>query len=132
MPSFCIVLEKNIPNLDIHVNGKLLARKSGFLESVVRKIGVVPLLTFFSVSRSEVNSFLNGHGESVESMGITLPAERWFSAEEGLNTVRGLVSHLEKLEPSESDLTISNLKEFERVLEAANQAAVRWHLAVDY
>ncbi|HXJ07364.1 MAG TPA: hypothetical protein VNH65_19855 [Candidatus Acidoferrum sp.] len=132
MPSFYIVLEKNIPNLDIHVNGKLLAKKSGFLESVARKIGVAPLFSFFSVSRSEVNSFLDAHGESVECMGITVPTERWFSAEEGLNTVRELVSHLEKLEPSESELTISNLKEFERVLEAANQAGVRWHLAIDY
>lgn len=132
MPSFCIVLEKKIPHLDAYVNGELLAKKGGFLESVARKIGVTPLFSFFSVSPSEVNSFLDAHGESIETMGITLPTERWFSAEEGLNTVRKLISHLEKLEPSESELTISNLKEFERVLEAADQGGVRWHLAIDY
>jgi hypothetical protein len=132
MPSFCIVLEKKIPNLNANVNGKLLSKKSGFLESVAREIGVTTLFSFFSVSHSEVNSFLDAHGESVETMGITLPTERWFSAEEGLNTVRKLISHLEKLEPSESELTISNLKEFERVLEAANEGGVRWHLAIDY
>jgi len=71
-------------------------------------------------------------GETIESLGIKVPAEKWFSAKEGLNTVRRLINHLEKLEPSRSNQSLSNLKEFERVLDAANQGGVRWHLAIDY
>jgi hypothetical protein len=73
MPSFCIVLEKKIPHLDAYVNGELLAKKGGFLESVARKIGVTPLFSFFSVSPSEVNSFLDAHGESIETMASHFP-----------------------------------------------------------
>jgi hypothetical protein len=64
-------------------------------------------------------------------LGIKVPPKKWFSAKEGLNTVRKLINHLEKSEQSGSKQA-SNLKEFERLLEAANQSGVRWHLAIDY
>jgi hypothetical protein len=131
MPSYYIVLEKKIPNFDVYVNGSALARDSDSLEKLARKIGVTSLLSFFSASPEEVNSLLE-EGETVESLGIKVPAKKWFSAKDGLNTVRNLINHLEKSQQPESKQAISNLKEFERVLEAANQSGVRWHLAIDY
>ena len=131
MPSYYIVLERNIPNLDVYVNGNALSRDSDSLEKLAKKIAVISLLSFFSVSPEEVNS-LPGGGKTLESYGIKVPAKTWFSAGEGVNTVRKLINHLEKPEQPESKQTISNLKEFERVLEAANQGGVRWHLAIDY
>jgi hypothetical protein len=132
MPSYYIVLEKKIPNLDVYVNGNALSRDSDSLEKLAKKIGVISLLSFFSVSPDEVNSLIGDDGETVKSLGIKVPAKKWFSAKEGLSTVRGLINHLEKSEQSGSKQAISNLKEFERVLEAANQSGVRWHLAIDY
>ena len=130
MSSYYIVLEKKIPNLDIYVNGNALARDSDSLEKLAKEIGVTSFLSFFSASPAEVNSLLDG--ETIESLGIKVPAEKWFSAKEGLHTVRRLINHLEKLEPSRSNRSLSNLKEFERVRDAANQGGVRWHLAIDY
>jgi len=131
MPSFYIVLEKDIPGLDVYVNGSALSRDGDSLEKLAKQIGVTPLLSFFSVSPEEVDSLL-GEGETAESLGIKVPAKKWFSAKEGLNSVRGLVNHFEKLETPRATQTLSNPKEFERVLEAANPAGVRWHLAIDY
>jgi hypothetical protein len=132
MPSYYIVLEKKIPNLDVYVNGNALSRDSDSLEKLAKKIGVPSLLSFFSVSPEEVNSLLGDDGETTKSLGIKAPAKKWFSAKEGLDTVRKLIDHLEKSEQAESKQAISNLKEFERVLESANQIGVRWHLAIDY
>jgi hypothetical protein len=132
MPSYYIVLEKKIPNLDVYVNGNALSEDSDSLEEVAKKIGVPSLLSFFSASPEEVNSPLGDDGETAESLGIKVPTRKWFSAKEGLNTVRKLINHLEESEQSGSKQAISNLKEFERVLEAANQSGVRWHLAIDY
>jgi hypothetical protein len=131
MPSYYIALEKNIPNLDVYVNGNALSRDSDSLEKLAKEIGVTTLLSFFSVSPEEVNPLL-GEGETSESLGSKVPAKKWFSAKEGLNTVRKLINHLDELETPKREQTLSNLKEFERVLEAANQAGVRWHLVIDY
>jgi hypothetical protein len=130
MPSYYIVLENDIPSLDVYVNGNALSRDSDALENLAKKIGVTSLLSFFSASPEEVNSLLE-EGETVESLGIKVPAKKWFSAKEGLNTVKKLIGHLEKLEAPKGKQILGNLKEFERVLEAANQAGVRWHLAID-
>ena len=132
MPSYYIVLEKKIPNLDVYVHGNALSRDSDSLEKLAKKIGVPSLLSFFSVSPEEVYSLLGDDGGTAKNLGIKARAKKWFSAKDGLNTVRSLIKHLEKSEQSGSKQTISNLKEFERVLEEANQSGVRWHLAIDY
>jgi hypothetical protein len=132
MPSYYIVLEKKILNFDVYVNGNALSRESDSLEKLAKKIGVPSLLSFFSVSPEEVNSLLGDSGETAKSLGIKAPTKKWFNAKEGLSTVRSLINHLEKSEQSGSKQAISNLKEFERLLEAANQSGVRWHLAIDY
>lgn len=68
----------------------------------------------------------------MESLGTKAPTEQWFSAEDGLNVVRKLVNHLEALKLAQSTAVLSNLNDFERVLEAARKSSVRWHLAIDY
>lgn len=130
MPSYYIVLEKDIPNFDVYVNGNALARDSDSLEKLAKKIGVTTFLSFFSVSPEEANSLLE-EGQTIESLGIKV-SEKWFSAKDGLNTVRKLINHLDELETPKREQTLSNLKEFERVLDAAHQGGVRWHLAIDY
>jgi hypothetical protein len=132
MPAYYIVLEKEISNFNVYVNGNTLSQESDFLERLAKQIGAAPLLSFFSVSPAQLESLVEGHGETIENLGIKAPAEQWFSAEDGLNTVRKLINDLETLEPARSNRLVSNLKEFERVLEASSQGGVRWHLAIDY
>ena len=132
MPSYYIVLEKEIPNFDVYVNGNALVKESDTLERLAKKIGVRSLMSFFSVSPEELTALVGDHGETIENLGVKAPTEQWFSAEDGLNVVRKLMNNLESLGPARSTAVLSNLKEFERVLEAASQCGARWHLAVDY
>jgi len=132
MPSYYIVLERTIPNFDVYVNGDMLAKESDVLEKLAKKIGVTPLLSFFSVGPGELTSLVGDEGETIEKLGVKAPIEQWFNAEDGLIAVRRLISHLESVELGRSDQVLSNLKEFEKVLETANERGVRWHLAIDY
>jgi|SRR5258708_5165655 hypothetical protein len=132
MPSYYIVLERAIPIFDVYVNGNMLAKESDTLEKLAKKIGVTPLLSFFSIGPEELTSLVGDDGETIEKLGVKAPNEQWFNAEDGLITVRKLISHLEFLELERSNQVLSNLKDFERVLEAASQSGVRWHLAIDY
>jgi hypothetical protein len=61
-----------------------------------------------------------------------LPSERWFSAAEGLIAIHGLraVAKAEKI--SNLNTILADLDEFERVLNAAKEYGVGWHLAVDF
>jgi hypothetical protein len=132
VPSYYIVLEKKLAQLDLHVNCNALSNESNFLEKLAQKIGVTPLLSFISVRPSGLSAFVEGHGESIETLDIKAPAERWFSAEDGLKTVRELIHYLETSQPTPNEALSRDLKDFEGVLEAANQCGVRWHLAIDY
>jgi hypothetical protein len=132
MPSYYIALERTIPNFDVYVNGNMLAKESDALERLAKKTGVRPLLSFFSVSPEEVTSVVGDDGETIERLGGKAPREQWFNAKDGLTTVRKLISNLELLKLDRSDQVLSNLKEFEKVLETASQSSVRWHLAIDY
>jgi hypothetical protein len=89
-------------------------------------------MQFFSASPEEMSQFVASHGQAIEASATVFPPERWFQAEEGLMTVRGLreaartegIDNLEKI--------VADLDEFERVLNGARVHGVGWHLAVDY
>jgi hypothetical protein len=70
------------------------------------------------------------HG--TERTRIKFTQERWFEAEDGLRSVRGLIRAGERTGVTGKDPILDDLKAFERVLEAAKVNGVRWHLAVDY
>lgn len=61
MPSYYIVLEKEIPNLDVYVNGNALSKESDALEGLAKRIGVTPLLSFFSASSEEITALVGNH-----------------------------------------------------------------------
>jgi hypothetical protein len=64
-----------------------------------------------------------------------LPPPQWYSPEDGLATVQGLIATLRD-DPqqlgSEGQQVLSELLEYERVLEKASRARHRWHLAVSW
>ena len=76
--------------------------------------------------------FAAGHGVAVEEHAMLFPPEQWFSAEEGLLTIRRLreTARAEKIDNLAKIL--ADLDEFERILEVAKEQGVGWHLAVDY
>ena len=125
-----IVLEKEIAGCDARVNGKALGRAGKVLEMLAKELGVVPLMQFYSAAPEEVAGFAEEHG--MERTRIKLTQERWFEAEDGLRSVRGLIRAGERKGVVGTDPILDDLKAFEKVLEAAKVNGVRWHLAVDY
>ncbi|MGC1276376.1 MAG: hypothetical protein WBC44_21955 [Planctomycetaceae bacterium] len=130
-----VVFEKDIPDFDAFVNGKALSAAERPLERVANQLGVTPLMSFFSIDPQEAADFLDE--EMLDEQGeesIDVPPEQWFDAGLGLKTVRALRQHLRD-DPQvvrNAEAVLSDLDEFEAVLQRAEAAGVRWHLAVDY
>ena len=125
-----IVAERTVEGLDTFVDGKALAhcRPAGAKDRLGRasmrapgdtgreQAGVRPLMEFFSESPESAVAFLAEEG--VEPSPGGLPPEQWFSAAEGLATVRGLFGYLTTHPDAaaEVDRLIGDLRQFEEVL----------------
>ena len=124
-----IVAERELPGADLQVNGKALGRHT--LDRLARRLGVRPLMEFFSISPEEAASEYEG---DLGELPGNLPAEQWFPSEEGLATVRTMLAYLE-VHPNEvpgaQAALMDDLRQFETVLSLLAAAGVRWHLAVD-
>jgi hypothetical protein len=80
---------------------------------------------------NEINSAFGALETRIEEHGV--PAEEWFEATEGLQTVQRLMGFLRSnqdriAEPTE---VVGDLEEIEAILETAMQAGVRFHLSLD-
>ncbi len=143
--AFFIVTEQPVEGLDTFVDGKALAhcRPAGVkarggrqadrhLEALAREAGVKPFMEFFSESPENIRELLDE--VEVEAPDVEMPPEQWFSAAEGLATVRGLLSHLTAHPEATADAehVLEDLRQFETVLSQLDAAGVRWHLAVDF
>ena len=129
MPSFYIVLQNKIPNLDEYVNGSQLLKRQETLDLLSKKFDVKPLMSFYSTNGDDVRSVLDC--EAPEELGIKIPREEWFTAEEGLPTIRALLNHFEKTNSPSDEKRMAELRKWNQVLSAAREHQVRWHLAVD-
>ncbi len=90
------------------------------------RLGVRPLMEFFSQNPEEARDFFEGEGMD----DVEIPDEQWFPAEEGLRTVQALLREVDSSQELKD--TKEDLLQFERVLGEAQKNKVRWHLAVDY
>ena len=120
-----IVLENKAPGFDPFVNGKVLGQSENRLAEIAGRLGVRPLMEFFSINPDESREFLNSEGLS----DIEVPGEQWFSAEDGLHTVRTILREVKNL--TDLEAVKADLLEFESVLQQAQAKGIRWHLAVD-
>ncbi len=130
MPSFYIVLEKEIPNADLHVNGNLLSKNNDELAALAKRLGVKPLMSFFSVSKDELSGLCEEL--AVDLSKTKASKEQWFAPEEGLQTANALAQNLDASKLARADQIASELREFLGLLELAKTNGVRWHLAIDY
>jgi hypothetical protein len=121
-----IVLERKIPGFDQFVNGKAAAKASAQLDSFAKEKGLPPLTSFFSISPEELAGFAGDHGVSLDQPS----REKWFSADEGLKTVKALIDEAEKHQLDAR--VMGDLRDFQMLLEVAKQNGVGWHLAVDF
>jgi hypothetical protein len=132
--SMYIVVEGEDPGYDIFVNGHALARNEDALEKLALRLGVKPLLEFFSADQNSMALLLE-EGAGDPEWAKTLPPPQWFSPSDGLITIQALLDALRKSPTSLGSETvpiISELEEYEHVLRKTAQRSLRWQLAVSW
>ncbi len=129
-----IVVEGEDPGFDIFVNGRSLARHEDALEKLALQLGVRPLIEFFSADENSMSLLIEEGAGNPEIM-RRLPPPQWYSAADGLVTVRALLGALAE-EPqllgTEGERVLSELREYAVVLEKTQGRELRWHLAVSW
>ena len=129
-----IVVEGEDPGFDIFVNGRALARHEDALERLALRLGVKPLIEFFSADENSM-SLLIEEGAGNPELIRRLPPPQWYAPADGLATVRALVAALGD-DPqqlgTEGPQVLNELQEYARVLEKTMGAGLRWHLAVSW
>jgi hypothetical protein len=132
--SMYIVVEGEDPGFDIFVNGRALARHEDALERLALRLGVKPLIEFFSADENSM-SLLIEEGAGNPDLMRRLPPPQWYAPGDGLGTVRVLAASLQD-DPqqlgTEGTQVLAELQEYERVLEKTMRAGLRWHLAVSW
>jgi hypothetical protein len=132
--SMYIVVEGEDPGFDIFVNGRALARHEDALEKLALRLGVKPLIEFFSADENSM-SLLIEEGAGNPDLIRRLPPPQWYPARDGLTTVRTLFVAL-KDDPqqlgTEGPQVLAELGEYARVLQRSMHAGLRWHLAVSW
>jgi hypothetical protein len=132
--SLYIVVEGEDPGFDIYVNGRALARNEGELEKLAMRVGVKPLLDYFSADRDAM-ALLVEEGAGNEKLLERLPQAQWYAPEDGLVTVRALLEALRasaELLGEDTRRVAAELEEYERVLMKTAAHKLRWHLAVSW
>jgi len=132
--SLYIVVAGEDPGFDIFVNGHALARNEDALEKLAGRLKVSPLLEFFSADENSMALLLE-QGAGDPDWARNLPEPQWFSALDGLKTVRALIQCLVDSPAalgSETNPVLIELREYESVLEKTAQKKHRWHLAVSW
>ena len=129
-----IVVEGEDPGFDIFVNGRSLARHEDALEKLALQLGVRPLIEFFSADENSMSLLIEEGAGNPEIM-RRLPPPQWYSAADGLATVRALLDALAE-EPlllgTDGERVLSELHEYAVVLEKTQVRELRWHLAVSW
>ena len=120
-----IALEREIPGLGNVADGKMLSKAETNLATAAKRLGVRPLMDFFSISTDEAANLLGN-----DIVGMDIPAAKWFTAEEGLVTVDALL--VETNNSVDLRAAKDDLLECQRVLREAQRQGVRWHLAIDF
>ena len=132
--SMYIVVEGEDPGFDIFVNGRALARHEDALERVALRLGVKPLIEFFSADENSMSLLIEEGAGNPELM-RKLPPPQWYAPGDGLATVQALLGALED-DPqqlgTEGPQVLSELEEYAQVLQKTKNAGLRWHLAVSW
>jgi hypothetical protein len=129
-----IVVEGEDPGYDIFVNGRALARHEDALEKLALRLGVRPLIEFFSADENSM-SLLIEEGAGNAELIRRLPPPQWYTGGDGLATVQALIDTLEAdphLLGTEGPQVLLELREYDRVLSKTKYAGLRWHLAVSW
>lgn len=125
-----VTLEKELPESSAYAkaaSGKALARESDRLDLAARVRHVTAITSLLSESQAALSAQLQEAGMDPAKM--RLPPEQWFSAADGLKTVRALAEHVTARmnDFKQPNPILRDLKAAEALLSAADGAGVRFH-----
>ena len=126
-----VILEKDLPEAVAAYaktgSGKALARESDRLDTAARARHVTPLTSLLSESQAALAAQLKEEGFDPAKM--RLPPEQWYSAADGLKTVRALAEHVTANMNNfkQPNPILRDLKAAEALLAQADAAGVRFH-----
>lgn len=126
-----VTLEKPLPEAGEAYaksgTGKALARESDRLDTAARGRHVTPITALLSESQAALAEQLRAEGFDPAKM--RLPSEQWYSAADGLKTVRALAEHVTaKLNDfKQPNPILRDLKAADALLAEADAAGVRFH-----
>ena len=127
-----ITLEKQLPEAEAAYAkakaGKALAREADRLDGAARRRGVTPPTSLLSESHAALIEQMKEQG--IDPARMRLPPEQWFAAADGLKTVRALAEYVgaNLNDFKQPNPILRDLAAAEKLLAAADAAAVRFHL----
>lgn len=127
MASVYPVFDVLLPSAD-GFNGSHLSKNLDRLDQVAVATGLAPLAGFIDARTMALEVL------EEDQLPETCPPVRWYSAQEGLMTVRGLLSHYNQSDEEANKLGLAivvELKHLEMLLKEADEADVKFHLLVD-
>ncbi len=126
------VLDKEIEGVDISaVDGKMINRFEPELSKIAENAGFDSIMSFFGANPAEY--FDEDEFEEIELSEEDL-SEKWFEPESGLQTIEFLIKYLgEKQETfgGETSGVISDLEDFGKVLQKAEEFGAKWHVEIE-
>lgn len=129
-----IVVEGEDPGYDIFVNGRVLAQHEDAVEQLALRLGVRPLIDFFSADENSM-ALLIEEGAGNPDLLPNLPPPQWYTPSDGIATVSALIEELHT-DPGalglETPLVLAELEEYAAVLHKTAQRNLLWHLAVSW
>jgi hypothetical protein len=121
-----IVLNNPKPGFDTFVNGKAIAREAPAIEKIGKKLKIPDIndLMSFAIAAAEF-------GADPDSPGAQ---EKWFSAQEGLKWVRAVQTFIRSKPTSVKavERVLSELTEYDELLQQAAKIKARWHFEMDF
>jgi hypothetical protein len=125
-----VILERDLslPPVD-PAQGRSLIFYQHELDELARLLDVAPLTGFVSAVPERVAEYLREQGLDPDKFPVA--EEDWFSAAEGLATVRGLIEHIRAMPKAVTDPVrlVRDLEAVQGVLGLAAAQDVRFHLA---
>ncbi len=128
-----VTLEKEVPGASAvyakAASGKALARESDRLDTAARRRSVTALTSLLSENPEILAAQMREEGFDPSKM--RLPPEQWFTAAEGLKSVRALVEHVTANlnDFKQPNPILRDLRAAEALLAAAEANRVRFHFA---
>ena len=130
--SIYVSLERDIVGVDpLAINGKPLSKAVDVLDDWVKTNGLTPVMEMVSSPPDEIADLMD---VDVDDLPEHLAAEQWFSATDGLKTIRAMIAYLQghPTAVKASDDVLADLQDIEAVLISAEQAQVKFHFSMDF